>query len=266
MSIRFVSLLSIAVLSLAVSAAAGSAHGGSCTDVLLRFTMHESATLMNLDGTVVTDSSGNPVTVPSAVVGDSSGDVYTTGASIKCGTNDAVLNLLVGSRQLTLKLPSPINGGSSLTPPPGAYTDNGVANVRNIICQGCASPGQPFVTRGGVQMNSMYNRSEYNLRFAGPNMSTLQFAPDLDNDSTWVNSATGTSLLYVAPQPYDCVTSYPSWIVRGTLVNQASQPNYVQVGTLIDMGKNGSGTTNAGQFSTPFEYRIETLSCAVKPY
>jgi hypothetical protein len=112
----------------------------------------------------------------------------------------------------------------------------------------------------------MYNRSEYNLRFAGPNMSTLQFAPDLDNDSTWVNSATGTSLLYVAPQPYDCVTSYPSWIVRGTLVNQASQPNYVQVGTLVDMGKNGAGATNVGQFSTPFEYRIETLSCAVKPY
>lgn len=257
MSIRFT------LLSLALAATATAGHAGSCTAIPVKFTFLETATLMDLNGNVVTDSIGNPVKVPSAVVGDSSGDVYTTNASIRCGTYDAVLNLLVGSRKLTLKLPAPINGGNSLTPPPGNYTDNGVANVRNITCQGCLTPGLPFVTRAGVQMNSMYNGSEYNLRFAGPNIFTLPFAPDLDNDSTWVASAYGTSLVYVAPQPYDCNTSYPSWVVRGTLVNQSS---YVQAGTLIDMGKNGTGTTNVGLFSTPFEYKIETLSCAVKPY
>ena len=118
-------------------------------------------------------------------------------------------------------------------------------------------------------MNSMYNKSEYNLRFAGPNVSTLPFAPDLDNDSSRVNTANSpspTSLVYVAPQPYDCVTSYPAWIVRGTLVNQTTQPNYLQVGTLVDAGKNGIDIASAGQFSMPFEYRIETLSCAVRPY
>lgn len=275
MSIRFVSLRTLAVLSLTVPATAASAHGGNCTDVALRFTMYESATLMNLDGTVVNDLSGNPVKIPSAIVGDSGGNVYSTGASIKycSGTYDAVLNLLVGRRKVTLKLPSPITGtgGTSLTPPAGNYTDNGVVNVRNIICHGCTYPGQPFVTRGGVEMISMYNGSEYNLRFLpiATSISSLQFAPDLDNDATKVNTANSpypTSLVYVAPQRYDCVTSYPSWIVRGTLVNQISQPNYVQAGTLVNMGKNSFGTTNVGQFSTPFEYRIETLSCAVRPY
>ena len=272
---RFASSLPIAILSLAFSASAGAAHGGNCTDVPLRFTLHESATLMNLDGTVVTDSSGAPVTVPSAVVGDSGGDVYTTGASIKycSGTYDAVLNLLVSKRKFTLILPQPISGtgANSLTPPPANYTVNGVVNVRNIICQGCPNPAQPFVTRGGVELSAMYNGSGYGLRFLPivTSISPLQFAPDLDNDSTKVNTANSpypTSLVYVAPQPYDCVTSYPSWIVRGTLVNQTSQPNYVQVGTLVDTGKNGSDTTSVGQFSAPFEYRIETLSCAAKPY
>lgn len=242
MSIRF------AVFSLALAAFASTSYAGTCSDISVRFTFHETATLMDVNGNVVTDPTGNPATVASAVVGDSGGDVYTTSASIKCGTQDAVLNLLTGSRKLTLKLPVPVTGGNSLTPPPANYTDNGVANVRNITCQGCANPGQPFVTRAGVQMNSMYGGSEYNLRFAGvANITTLQFAPDLDNDGTWVSSANSpypSSLVYVAPQPYDCVTSYPSWIVRGTLINQASQPNYVQLGTLIDMGKNGVWSKN----------------------
>ena len=256
----------LAVLSLALAVTASAAHGSTCTAIPVRFTFHETATLMDLSGNVVKDSGGNPVTTPSAVVGDGSGDVYTTNASIRCGTYDAVLNLITGSRKLTLKLPAPLSGtgGSSLTPPPGNYTVNGVVNVRNVTCQGCANPGQPFVTRAGVQMNSMYNGEEYNLRFAGPNISTtLPLAQDFDNDSTWIASAYGTSLVYVAPQPYNCVSSYPSWVVRGTLVNQS---NNLQAATLIDMGKNGGGTTNVGQFSIPFEYRIETLSCAVKPY
>ena len=53
---RLASSLPIAILSLAFSGSAGAAHGGNCTDVPLRFTLHESAVVMNLDGTVVADS------------------------------------------------------------------------------------------------------------------------------------------------------------------------------------------------------------------
>jgi hypothetical protein len=262
---RFSSVITIATV---LCAAATAAHGGKCTDVPLRFTVHETATLMNLDGTVVTDSSGNPVTVPSAIVGDGN-DVYTNASIQFCsGTYDAVLNLINGSRKVSAILPAPIanSGTNSQTPPSGKYTVNGVLNVRNIVCNGCANPGQPFVARSGAELDSMYGGAEYNLRyFPAVNISTLPFAPDLDNDGARVgnaNSPNASSLAIVLPQPYNCATGvYPSWIVRGTLQNSLSQPAYLQVGTLADLGKNGSGNTIVGQFSMPFEYQIQALSC-----
>ncbi len=260
-------LFPMAVLSLSLSAAAGSAQGGSCTDIPLRFTLLHSATVMNLDG------NSNGSIVPSAIVGDGN-DVYTNGsglsATIKCDTSDAVLNLIVSKRKVTAILPAPIlnSGANSQTPPAGSYTDNGVLNVRNILCQGCSNPGQPFVTRGGVELDSMYNRATYHVLFLPvQNISTIsQFAPDLDNDASWTsvaNTPNASSLVLVLPQPYNCSTTpggtqavYPSWIVRGTLQNQATTPSYLQLGTLI-----GSGNAPAGQFSMPFEYKIEALSC-----
>jgi len=260
-------LLSSIALWAAIIAPVYSAHAGKCTDIPLRYTLHETATLMNLDGTGVTDSSGNPVTVPSAIVGDGS-DVYTSSILICSGTNDAVVNLINGSRKFTAILPSaiPNSGANSQTPPPGRYTVNGVLNVRNIICSGCVNPGQPFVTRAGAELDSMYSASEYNLRFFPVvNVSTLPFAPDLDNDGTRVNesnSPNSTSIALVLPQPYNCSTGvYPSWIVRGTLQNSLSQPSYLQVGTLANLGKTGMSDTLVGQFSMPFEYQIQALSC-----
>jgi len=149
------------------------------------------------------------------------------------------------------------------TPPAGTYTDNGVVNVHNITCIGCSSPGQPFVTKGGVQMNGMFNGNQYNLHYLPTqNISSLQFAPDFDNDGNGANFPNPTSLVMVFPQPYSCAQGiYPSWIVRGTLQNQVSQPRYLQVATLVDFGKNPKTFTNVGQFSVPFEYQIQSLSC-----
>src|SRR5438552_2341960 len=103
-----------------------AANAAKCTDIPLRITLLETATLMNLDGT----AAGG--TVASAVVGDGN-DVYTdgqtTGATIKFCSNtyDAVLNLLVGKRKLTAILPAAIPGSgvTANTPPPGSYTRNG---------------------------------------------------------------------------------------------------------------------------------------------
>ena len=257
------SWLLISIAAVAIPAA----RGGGCADIPLRFTLHETAPLMNLDGTAVLDASGNPITVGSAVVGDGN-DVYTA-ASIKCGTQDAVLNVLIGKRKITVRLPDPIPGSgiTNQTPPAGTYTDNGVVNVRNITCSGCSSPGQPFVTKGGVQMNGMFNGSQYNLHYLPTqNITSLPFAPDYDNDGNGANFPNPTSLVMVFPQPYNCVQGiYPSWIVRGTLQNQVSPPSYLQVATLVDFGKNVKNLTNVGQFSVPFEYQIESLSC-FSPY
>src|SRR5262249_31416461 len=130
-------------------------------------------------------------------------------------------------------------------------------NVRNIVCSGCSSPGQPFVTRVGAELDKMYGGNEYNLRyFPVVNITTLPFAPDLDNDGDRVNNANSpnaSSFAIVLPQAYNCAAGvYPSWIVRGTLQNALSQPSYLQVGTLADVGRNGSGNTIVGQFSMPF--------------
>src|SRR5689334_11003922 len=87
----------LSIMTLALTAAPG-ANAQKQKDVPLRFTFHETAVLMNLDGTVVTGA--NPV--PSTVVGDGN-DVYSSDATIKfsSGTHDAVLNLLIGKRKLT---------------------------------------------------------------------------------------------------------------------------------------------------------------------
>jgi len=255
-------LISIAALTLPASYARG------CTTISLQFTLHETATLMNLDGTIVTDSSGNPVTVASAVVGDGN-DVYSANGSVTpCtgGTNDAVLNVQTGKRKITVKLPAPIpgSGANAQTPPVGTYTDNGVLNVRNIVCSGCGNPGQPFVTKGGVQLNGMFNGSQYNLHYLPTlNISTtLPFAPDYDNDGNAANYPNPTSLVLVIPQPYSCAQGiYPSWIVRSTLQNQTIQPGYLQVATLVDFGNGPKNFTSVGQFSVPFEYRIQAESC-----
>jgi hypothetical protein len=265
MYFRFLPAITI---STALCLFASAANAAKCTDIPLRYTLHERATLMNLDGTVVADSSGNPVTVSSAIVGDGN-DVYTNGSIQFCsGTYDAVLNLITGSRKVSFLLPAPIanSGENSQTPPPGKYTVNGVLNVRNIICSGCATPGQPFVARSGAELDSMFGGAEYNLRFFPVvNISTLPFAPDLDNDGNRVSNANtpnASSLALVLPQPYDCATGvYPSWIVRGTLQNSLTQLAYLQAGTLVDLGKNGLGNTAVGQFSMPFEYQIQALSC-----
>jgi len=261
-------LLSSIALWAAIIAPVYSAHAGKCTDIPLRYTLHETATLMNLDGTVVTDSSGNPMTVPSANIGDGN-DVYTDAAITVCaGTYDAVLNLINSKRKFTLVLPTaiPNSGTNSQTPPAGNYLVNGVLNVRNIICSGCANPGQPFVTRSGAELDSMYGGSEYKLRYMpAVNISSLPFAPDLHNDLSVVNesnSPNATSLTLVLPQPYNCTAGvYPSWIVRGTLQNSMTQPSLVQVGTLANLGKTGMSDTSVGQFSAPFEYQIQALSC-----
>ena len=259
--------LSMPAMCLALSCFGSSAHGGNCTDVSANMTLEPTATLMNLDGTVVTDNSGNAVTVASAIVGDSGGNTYS--ASIKtCRTNDAIINLLVGKRQFTAILPAPIasSGANSFTPPPGNYTRNGVVNVRNVICNGCSAPGQPFVTRVGTEIDSMVDRSTYHVWYMpSTDVSSLPLAPDSDGDSDAIsvsNSPNLSSLAIVLPQPYNCTQGvYPSWIVRGTLQNQTSQPSYLQVGALVDVGKNGTSLQPAGQFSMPFEIRVQALSC-----
>lgn len=246
-----------------------AANAAKCTDIPLRITLLETATLMNLDGTVAGG------TVASAVVGDGN-DVYTdgqtTGATIKFCSNtyDAVLNLLVGKRKLTAILPSSIPGSGVTvnTPPPGSYTKNGLFNVNNIICQGCTpgtfGPDKPFVTRVNVGLSSLFNGTDYGMQFLPiTNISTLPMAPRTGNTASTppgANSPNVASFALVMPQAYNCKAGiYPWWIVRGTLPNGTSGSSYLQVGTLF-LSPASNGITG-GQFSMPFEAQIQALQC-----
>jgi len=266
MSFRInLALLSIAATLLTVPAA----NAAKCTDIPLRVTLHETAVLMNLDGT----AAGG--TVASAIVGDGN-DVYTngqtTGATIKFCSNtyDAVLNLLVGKRKLTAILPSAIPGSgvTTNTPPASSYTVNGLFNVNNIICQGCTpgtfGPTQPFVTRVNVGLSVLFNGNDYGMQFLPiTNISTLTMAPRTGNTPSTppgANSPNAASFALVMPQAYNCSQGlYPSWIVRGTLLNATTGTSYLQVGTLF-LSPATNGIT-AGQFSMPFEAQIQALQC-----
>ncbi len=237
-----------------------------CKDIPLTITFHQTAIPSNWDGTADTTA----VPVPSAFVGDGN-DVYVdssgVGATIKfcSGTHDAVLNLLVSKRRLTARLPAPIpdSGANLYTPPADSYTRNGLLNIRNIICFGCVSPGQPFVTHVLVGLDTLMNTENYSFRFLpSANPTSLPVAGTVQSDdaaaAAMSNTPNATSWAVVLPQPYNCGQGvYPSWIVRGTLPNSSSQPSFMQVATLFDKDRN----LNAGQFSMPFDIRVQANQC-----
>jgi hypothetical protein len=249
-------LASTLALILLPSFAASAQKGGPQKDVPLRVTLYANAQLMNLDGTA------GAGTVPSAVVDDGKG-VYTADATIKfsSSTYDAVLNMLVSNhnqRTLTVHLPAPIPGtATAQTPASGNYAAQ-LLNVHNIICHGCASPGQPFVTRVNVgQLNGTYGLHSLPLT----NPSTLPEATGQDGagaQAIAVNYPNATSWAMVIPRSYNCAIGvYPSWIVRATLQNAASSPSYLAVGGLL----NANTGVSVGQYSVPFEALIEATQC-----
>ncbi|MBI2687251.1 MAG: hypothetical protein HYX27_13110 [Acidobacteria bacterium] len=236
-----------------LAASAGTVAAQKCSDQPLRFYLYPAATLP--DGVS---------TVTAAVTGD--GNWYD--ASIKnCGgTYDAVLNLLAGSkRRLTFIFPSPIPSSYVDVPiPAGTYQKSGFINVRNLICKNCTDAHKPFTTHVGMQISSLINRRDFRLRY----MPVIVDAPDLHIDPAEVpeeNMPYSGSPALVIPQPYDCLSGgqvKPAWVVRGTVNNNdPSTPAgfQLQVGTAHDISS--STPVRAGQYSMPFEFRIEALQC-----
>jgi hypothetical protein len=98
--------------------AMGASPQTSQKDAALRVTIHQTAVLMNLDGTAAS------VTIATAIRGEGN-DVYGSHATLKvsAGTYGAVLNLVVGKRKLSVILPPPIpgSGANSFTLPSAGY-------------------------------------------------------------------------------------------------------------------------------------------------
>ena len=255
---RMVRLAAAAALVLLTAAAAPAyAQKSTCKDIPVQWTFSTTAEMP--DGTVVTPAINGDGKVYSASTGTSNTVIHM------CGTDPTYdAPMLVGSKRKVAFSFGPPLSGSVLeeSVPPGTYQDSPFMNVRNILCAGCTDKTQPFTTRMGLQLK--INRLDYRLRF----MPTVTDAEDRHTDPAAIpaeNTPYESSPVLVIPQGYDCHTggsTRPAWIVRGTVASSdpdALAPENLQVGTLRRVTR--TGTVHAGQYSMPFEVRIEALSC-----
>jgi hypothetical protein len=250
------------VFTVLLVTSAAAQPNGSCTsqDHPIRMMFYSTAYLAS-DGTTP---------VPSAITGD--GNWYTNGTDgtavihICGGTRDATLSTSK-VRSLSYTFSGPIPGSyvdSQI--PAGTYTTSGGVwvNVRNVLCNGCTvDPHKPFTTHV-VFGNANVNGKNIGLRYQPLTVD----APDADPGASISeqNTPYASSPAQVIPQPYDCNTGglvKPAWVVRGTVTS--SDPlipaGYsLQVGTAHQTLKNGT-LVRAGQYSMPFEIRIESLQC-----
>lgn len=242
------------VLASGIWSAAHAQKSSSCQDVQIRWFIFQTATMP--DGT----------SVPSAIRGD--GSWYSGGTNSvihRCGTTptyDATI-VVASRRKVSFVFGAPLTGSVvAETVAAGTYLDSPFFNLRNILCVGCATPSQPFTTHLGSQIR--IGSDDYRLRFMPPGVD----APDrhINPDVLpFENSPYQASPVRVIPQPYNCLSGgplMPAWVVRGT--NPSADPNIVpgenlQVGTASRI--TNTSVTHAGQYSMPFEMRIEALSC-----
>jgi hypothetical protein len=169
-------------------------------------------------------------------------------------------------RTVSFTFPGPIpNSYVDSQIPAGTYLiPSAVVNVRNILCNGCTvDPHQPFTTHVGFA-NISLNGKTFGLAY----MPATVDAPDADPGFGFSdqNIPYSTSPALVIPQPYNCNTGgsvKPAWVVRGTLTtaDPLIPAGYsLQVGTAHQQLKNGT-LVRAGQYSMPFELRVEALDC-----
>jgi hypothetical protein len=226
---------------------------GSCTDIPVR------VTILN---PVVDPITGAMVT--SAITSDGRGE-YVDGVSgvsaaikICSGTYDAVVIVKAPKRTFTYQFAPPIPGSIIQEQPawiPGTWSISGWINVRDILYS-----KQPFTTHVGSTFTLPANGSTYRLRF----MPFMVDAPDLHVDPDEIpgeNTPYSSSYAKVYPQSFDCNsggTTKPSWIVVG---NNLNDQGILQVGTLRKLPNGRGQSTHQGQYTMPFELRIEALQC-----
>jgi hypothetical protein len=248
--------VSVAVVTVVLAVIVGQwnavfAQKNRCKDVAVRWFIYPAATLQ--DG--VTG-------ITSAIQGD--GNWYSTSSGTSntqiyvCGTKDATL-LMGQSRTLNLTFPAPAAGSvidESISS--GSYQSRAFINVRNILCAGCADPHAPFTTRVSIVLYDLLKPRDYRLRFLPHDTDAINIEPPGEVENTPYEASPAV----VIPQSYDCHlggSNKPSWIVRGTTPNTAAN-GALQLGTLTRV-TNSATPVHAGQYSMPFEMRIEALTC-----
>lgn len=248
--------LLVVVVAIAVIVGPAIHHGwraeaAGCKDVPLRVTLFNTA--------IVDPATGSAITT--ALQSDGRGEyVNGIGGSVlirACdGTNDAVVNVTSSKRSFTFSFPPAIPGSVVEAVPawvPGRYAVTGWINVRNLTFS-----KQPFTTRTGATFTAPVDRATYRLGFMpvdadAPDLHTGSMDPSTDNTPYPTSAAT----VYPSYPDVCAAGNMPTWLVRGTTTNSAGQ---MQVAALHKMPTRGA-QIHEGQYSMPFELRIEALQC-----
>jgi hypothetical protein len=245
-----VCVLAGATVVVTIVCAAPSAEAASCTDVPI--------------GVTILNNAVDPITgavTASALVSDGGGE-YLNGTSnvsatihVCDGTNDAILNSSSPKRRFIYQFPAPIQGSVIQSEPawvPGSHNVSGWINVRNLLYS-----HQAFTTHMGTTFIGP-DRASYRLAFMPVNVDAPDLHPVSDNENTPYDSSPAK----VYPQAFDCNaggTTKPSWLVVGNNLNSLG---IMEVGTLYKLASGTHTTdTHEGQYTMPFELRIDALTC-----
>lgn len=224
------------------------AQKSTCKDIAIRWSVYASsqegtATAIRGDGNWYTGTNGNSNVVIHVCGDNPSGD-----ATIVVGSQRRLEFDLSAARLIP---------GSGAGIAPATYTSSPFMNVRNLLFDRV----NPFTTRMSINLPKLASRQDYRLNFL-PTVADTQLRR-YDDPVEFINDPAETSTVIVDPQAYDCDTrpggTLPAWIVRGT---QPNPDGNVQAGTLTQVGSKGA--TRVGQYSLPFEIRIEALACIVR--
>ena len=230
------------------------ASSAKCQDIPLRVMLFTNA--------VVDPSTG--ATTPAAIASDGGGE-YTSASIMVCaGTNDAVTNLSATKRTFRFIFPSPLAGSIVDTLPawvPGSFLVSGWINIRNILFN--KGGNQPFATMAGSSLTRSGDRTTYSLAFKGYNQD-LPNAPNLhDPDNTPRDNTPFPSSPVIVYPTYQVPCgpgAMPTWLVRGTSPNTPGTE--MQLGTLHERPSGPrDSAVHEGQYSMPFEMRIEAMKC-----
>jgi hypothetical protein len=236
--------VAVCFLSL-TSWAAATQKPPSCSDIPIRVTVYNSV--------------GDPITGISTALRSDGGGEYSGTIHICDGTDDAIVNVSATKRTFLYRFPDAILGSVNKFKPtwvPGDYYVSGWINVRNLLYRHSS-----FTTHMGTTFKGP-DGSSYRLAFMPETVDAVDLHTVNDNQNIPFTS----SPVRIDPQPYDwnsgtkTCTIKPSWLVMGN--NPSGDSGTMQVGTLYKLATSPKNSnTHAGQYSMPFEFRIESLVC-----
>jgi hypothetical protein len=237
----------VLVATIAVATYPVGAAQAACTDVPI--------------GVTILNNAVDPVTgavTPSALLSDGGGEYLNGNVSATIhvcdGTNDAVLNVSSRKRTFMYQFPAPIAGSVIQSEPawvPATYNVSGWIDVRSLLYS-----HQPFTTHMGTTFSGP-DHASYRLGFMPANVDAPDLHPVNDNENIPYDSSPAK----VYPQAFDCNvggTTKPSWLVVGNNLNGLG---FMEVGTLYKLANNHGTDTHEGQYTMPFELRIDALTC-----